>query len=737
MSITKNNISTKYNPNQDKLVYATNKPDIPYLWQEYNRSTQNGGNVANIMENDDIRLSRWAGQTSDGKKHSSSRMEGDAAFPFEGASDVRCRLVDRTINDIVAMLMTTFDRCKVKVKGTEFNDYDFAGSANILMDWLTQSKLRQELRSEAELLAQYTQQYGWSALHILWETETAFRNQTIRIEEIQQLSEQAKQSDSSLKDLATAIMDKEQEDYAIDLISQYIADVTPKDIKKAVRQLREEGKAEIPQAYTSKNLPSVTALKPFDEISFPPETIDIQNARVIFRRVFMTEMEIRTQAAEYGWTEDFVNQAVSVAGLRSNFHDPNILPAATLINYQINRNMHLIEVVYAYSRLISEDGTQGIYCTIFCPRAGSDIYASHELLGDAHNKYPFVVYRRERLRRPIQESRGVPEVAMTDQFEIKAQHDSIRDRTAFTTMPPILVKKRLGGINKIAPGLHLPVTTPDDYKFMTPPQSETQTAFNLINIVEQNHAAYFGIYHPNIQPQRTQMTQQFVVNNWLDVWSETFNMLFSLCLQYLDPAEIESITNKPMAQNMSANSNQYDFQIKYDVREIDTDFVMQKLQAIMQFVMPLDSAGVIDKSKLVRAAIEAIDPDKAKDLIVEQASASQMLYKDIQSDIGLMMLGNEANYVENDPTAQTKLQYIQDIMGKNPKAQQQMQSDQHFRALLENFIKNLQMSISQQQNKQIGRTGVTPVGQQAGDAMQGQLQQAEQMQKEQQSQMGM
>jgi hypothetical protein len=605
------------------------------------------------------------------------------------------------------------------------------------MDWLTQSKLRQELRSEAELLAQYTQQYGWSAMHIMWEQESALRYQTIRIDEIAQLSQQAEQSGSSLKDLANAIQNPEQEQYAIDLITQYLTDVEPKAVKKAVRDLRETGKAEIPETYISKNLPSVIALKPFDEISFPPETIDIQDARVIFRRVFMTEMEIRSQAAQYEWSEEFVNQAVSVAGLRTNFHDPNILPAATLINYQINRNMHLIEVVYAYSRLINKDGTQGIYCTIFCPRAGSDIYASHELLGYAHNKYPFVIYRRERIRRPIQESRGVPEVAMTDQFEIKAQHDSIRDHTAFTTMPPILVKKRLGGINKIAPGIHLPVTTPDDYKFMTPPQSETQTAFNLINIVEQNHAAYFGIYHPNIQPQRTQVTQQYVVNNWLDVWSETFNMMFSLCLQYLDPAEIESITNKPMPQNMSAISNQFDFQIKYDVREIDTDFVMQKLQAIMQFVMPLDSAGIIDKSKLVRAAIEAIDPDKAKDLIVEQASASQMLYKDIQSDIGLMMLGNEANYVENDPTAQTKLQYIQDIMGKNPKAQQAMQGDQHFRALLDNYVKNLQMSVSQQQNKQIGRTGVTPVGQQAASQMQGQIQQADQMQKEQESQMGM
>ena len=175
--------------------------------------------------------------------------------------------------------------------------------------------------------------------------------------------------------------------------------------------------------------------------------------------------------------------------------------------------------------------------------------------------------------------------------------------------------------------------------------------------------------------------------------------------------------------------------MKYDVRELDTNFVIEKLKAITQFVLPLDSSGVIDKNKLVKAAIEAIDPDKAKELIINQASASQQMYREIQTDLGLMMLGNEANYVENDPAASTKMQYLQDIMGKNQKAQQSMQADPHFRALLENYMKNLQMSVSQEQNKQIGRTGVTPVAQQAGDQMQQQLQQAEEMQSEQEGMM--
>ena len=727
----------KYASNRDKLVFASDTPDIGYLYSEFQRSTQNGGNTANIAENDDIRLARWAGQTSDGKKHSESLPDGEPAFPFEGASDVRCRLTDKTINELVGMLMTTFNRAQVKVTGTEINDGDFAASANILMTWLTQNKIRSELNNEAELLGQYTQQYGFSAMYVGWEQEMGTRFQTIRMDELVQVAQEAIQvnPNAAIKDLPDAILDPKKEDYAVDLIQQYITSLEKSDVKKAVKELRETGKAMIPEIYISKNLPLIVALKPYEEIAFPPETINIQSARVIFRRVFVSEVELRGMAKMHEWSDEFVEQAVAMAGMHSQFHDPNLIPAASLVNYQVHRNDHLIELVYAYSRQLDENGVQGIYQTIFCPRSGSEVYAEHGLLGYAHNKYPFVVYRRERLRRPIYESRGVPELCMTNQYEIKAQRDSIRDRTAFETMPPILVKKRLGGINKVAPAMHLPVTSPDDYKFMPAPSGNPAIAFNLIDRVELENAQYFGLFHPQASPQLTQVTQQSIINNWLDVWSEIYGMTFSLLLQYLDPAEIEGIIGSSLPQNMSGISNKYDFRIRYDVRELDTEFVIEKLKAIMQFVLPLDQGGVIDKNKLVKAAIEAIDPDKAKDIIINTGTASQLLYKEIQSDIGLMMLGNEANYVENDPSAGTKLQYLQDVISKNPKAQQSMQSDQHFRALLDNYVKNLQMSVSQQQNKQIGRTGVTPVSEQASSAVQGQIQQAEEMQSQQEQSM--
>jgi hypothetical protein len=145
---------------------------------------------------------------------------------------------------------------------------------------------------------------------------------------------------------------------------------------------------------------------------------------------------------------------------------------------------------------------------------------------------------------------------------------------------------------------------------------------------------------------------------------------------------------------------------------------MEKLKSIVETVVPLDSGGVIDRNKLVKLVVEAISPDAARELIIDQTTASQKMYKDVINDVGMMMLGNEAMYVENDPAAQSKMQYLQEILQKNPKAQQAAQSDRIFQILLENYSKNLQMSVEQQKNKEIGRIGVSPASEQIQQEMQ-------------------
>jgi hypothetical protein len=273
-----------------------------------------------------------------------------------------------------------------------------------------------------------------------------------------------------------------------------------------------------------------------------------------------------------------------------------------------------------------------------------------------------------------------------------------------------MYKRRVGGTGRIGPAMLLPVSDVNgDFKWMEPPRGTPTIAEFVVQQVEKNAAGYFGLTREDTPPALAQMLQQNSVDNWLTAWSEIYTQMLQLSLQYMDIVEIERICGVPIPKVIDDITQQFDFEVKFDIRNLYSDLVLEKLQAINQYVLPQDTGGVIDKNALVKLSIEAISPDTAKAIVTDQTSASQRMYKDVQTEIGMMMLGNEPTYVENDPSAQTKMMYLQQIIQKNPKAQQAQGQDPVFNALLQNYVKNLQMSVSQQQNKQIGRIGVTPV----------------------------
>lgn len=696
-------------PNPDQLAPASKKPDLAVFRREYVRSRDFGDYGGKLARNDAIRLCRWEGQSVDGKKH--AEAYGKEVFPFEGASDVRYRLADRTINEMAALLVTAWQRSVIRVGGTEVTDMSAAAIGTNLMRWITNNKLRNDLEREAELAAQYAGAYGWTAFAVTWEQQLGKRRQPVTIEEVMAAASQAQGVAAEMPQL---IANPAAADQAAALLTAMVPEVTLVEAKRMVRELRDTGKTTLEQDYVVRNLPCVTALRPHDEICFPPETVDLQRARVIFRRQRMTEVELRSMAATDGWDPQFIEQAVTTLG-KSEGGAESLLSVSAA---GIDRQQNMIEIIYAYSRQISPDGVPAVYCTVFSPVVGESVYAKHELLDYAHGEYPFVEYRREITQRGVMESRGVPEICSTDQDEIKAQHDSIRDSTAFETLPPIKVAKRIGAINKIAPGRQLPVTRADDYEFMSPPARPPKTAFELIEAVEMKHSRYFGLAHANIPPTVTTMAQQLVVNKWLGTWRQVYRQMYSLCLQYLAPEEIQRITGHVVPQNLTDVAGEFDFIVTFDVREMDSDYLTAKLQSIAQFLVPLDTVGEIDRAALVRMLVECISPDAARELIVNQTGASEKVYRQIQSDIGLMMLGCEAQYSQNDPAAQMKLQYAEDIVRKNPKAQSQLQQDTLFQKLMQNYVQNLKMSVDQQKNAQIGRLGVTPVSDQLQEEQQ-------------------
>ena len=700
--------------NTDVLAIASKNPHVGELLGEYNRAMINSSQGNLVTKFDNIRFCRWPGQTDDGKKHSENRSEGDPAWPFEGASDVRARLIDATCNELTSLLVGAFQKAELRANGTELTDMPVSQIGTTLLRWIRDCKMPQQLYKEATLGAQYALQYGWSAFFVGWQQNISVRTQEISMEQIMGLAQQS--GSQVLMELPQLIVSAPEQ--AAEIMLTAMPTLKAADAKRMVRELAATGVTSMDEEYVSKNLPEIVALKPWDEIIFPPETADLQRSRVIFRRTWMSEVELREKITTEGWNPDWVERALQQLGKSSSYYNINLLPTTTMMVYNGVNYMNMVEIVYCYTKSLDGDAP-AIFYTVICPQAASnrqsdgDSWAIHERLDYAHGEYPFVEFRREQIRRAITDTRGIPELATTDQDEIKAQHDSIRDHTAFSTLPPIKVVKRVGAINKIGPGVSLPVTNQNDYSFMEPPAREPTVAFNLIQRVEQQHAAYFGTTNGLVPPVVTQMLQQALVNSWLLSWRSVFRQMFSLCCQYMPAQEIQRITGGQLPQNLSEIHNEFDINVRFDVMNLDKEYIAQKVDFLTK-IKQMDTGGVLNANRITEMLIQAIAPEMAGELILNQEQASQKMFKDVQTDIGMMLLGNEALYQENDPAAQTKMQFAQQVMQNNPKAQQALQSDPNFQVLFENYVKNLQMSIMQQQNAQIGRLGVTPMQQQPG-----------------------
>lgn len=691
---------TSYKQPGDTMAHVGSEPNVTALVDELRRAATDYGIGSRVENVENTRFCRWQGQSDDGKKWNGNMPNGVQAFPWDGASDTRIPLADEVVNGLVDVCSTAFWRSMLRVAPTNLRTIDTAVTAHSLMDWVMNQKLYTDMSREVELLSQYLWTYGWSAVHVSWQQEIGQKEQELTVEQLMAIAAQSPQG-SVLADLPNLLANPDATDQLAELLMAAFPNLKKRKALECVKDLREEGECDFPVPTLIKNAPSVAALAPYDEIAFPPETTDIQSARVVFRRCYMTEVELMQHVETDDWDEEWAKQAIASRGKFSNYSDYTY--SMGLTNNALLDRENLIEVVYGYQKALNEDGIPGVYCTVFCPQVlGS--YGKFDDLDYEHGQYPFVVWRSEVIHRKIVESRGVPEICQTWQAEIKAQRDSIFDYTSLNTIPPIQVPKTRGGNLRLGPAVQIPVLRPGEISFMQPPAREPSVAFNLIAAIETQVDRYFGRPTEKVPPALTQMRQQRLVNNWLHGWTEAFRQVLSLTLQYIGPEEIQRITGSPVP--LSTDLQNFDVSLKFDVRELQTDLVTEKLKALSSLVLPLDSVGVVDRTKLVGLALRAIDPTLANELIMQAGPASQKMFDETNDELGLISLGNPPKLRENDPTAQARLNFAQQILQANPKYQQQAQQDQLFQANLQKYIENLQFSVQQQQNAVTGRLGV-------------------------------
>ena len=608
------------------------------------------------------------------------------------------------------MLMTSLRSMRVTASPTESGDAKRAFLVSNLMRWMMDNQM-DEFFHEAELAANYYCENGMSVISVLWQKETNAAYKQIDMETINQwAAEQPPESPAS--QLPAMILDPELETEAM-AISRDLLGGTLKDkaMRRMLKDLRKDGYAVYTDAELTKNRPEVKALRVGEDFFFPPDTTDIQSARRLYWRQFMTAEQLKDAKEQKGWDAAWVKDVLDRAEGMSNAEWGGSAQRGrgTRPGVPDLDTRKLYEVVHAFERRCDENGVPGIYYIVLCPHyttndRGEDMVGREELLNYGHGKYPFVALRREHLSRRLDDSRGYGEIAATWQSQIKTEWDSRTDRCYLATMPPLMHPVGRAP-SKWGPGVMVPRMRPDDYQYADMPKIDSGSK-EVEQTVQLMADRYFGRPIGQENQFYSRMRQQGMVAKWLKYWSEVCGQCFQLVQQFMDDEiyfrVVGSRQAEPIRVGRDEIQGQYDVQLNYNVANLDMELVKEKLN-LLKMAVEFDVNGVVDRTTAMEVLFEFIDPQLGERLLKPEEQASQQEIDDERTAFAQISAGADVD-IKPGQAHQLRLGELRRL-SESETARGALQGDPSFQERLVKRVKQHEHQLVQAQNAQIGRLG--------------------------------
>jgi hypothetical protein len=662
-----------------------------------------------IAELDDARYCKWDGQTTDGRKH--EKYLNKEVFPWDGASDIRTFFVDDLINDDVDIMRVADKNCHMQTVPVNSTFQQMATSQTAVIDFVNRAWMAEELEREKELLAQWRQHYGSSVMAIDWWMDFDSEQVTVTMQQLQQLGQQDPQFGAMMQYLSDNLQRLAPADLqaAAQMFQQYFPQV--KDIQGALQQLLQTGQFQYDSPYVKESRPCVTALRSFQDVFFIRGTFDLQILPWIVRRDVLPKPTVEDRAKYEQWDPAFTKEVMAHAGEQivamSGWGANDSMRFAGDRLY-VDEMRDLCEVFYAFYKGVDPSGNRRIMVTIFHP--------STKVIGRTlpnpylHGKYPFVLCMREKRSRSAIESRGVGDIEMTHQSEIKNQRDSRNDRTSLGTLPPLQVPLGRGKQQyRLGPRAQLQVMRPGELSWLQPPPLDQET-FEVENTIIRSASNYWGKSVEGVDPNKVLRKQQRLIDSWLGELRAVYMQVYQLCCQYMDPNDWAAISGDPQSvpgQDRRSIQHNLMLVLEYDAKDLNTEFLSNKMNLIQTMLVATDAAGVIDRAGLTEYAAQALDPALAQRIIRPQGQVTQQEITEEQAACAQIVSGVEPPVYQSGQNAQLRLQVMQsctqaqdyvNFLRQNPLALERFQRR----------AQNMQFQIQQQTNAVTGKIGVPP-----------------------------
>ena len=671
----------------ESLTYVGEEPDINTLRSAYDETVIELEAYFDLCRTSyDDRRNWWAGKSRDHRKH------GADAFPWEGAADMEAHTIDERITRLVSLFMSSLNRSNVRAFPVESTDIPRSKLVSSFLKWMVSSAYIPRLKKEMELGANYLLERGILMTYVGWQREDRSFLQRLDLNQIAQIA----------PEVVELIAGGENDDELVALLEATFPGVTKKRAKKALKELRKNGEAELPIVRRQVDAPEVKTLAPDGDFFFPPYVTDPQRAPYCFWRTYYTAQELENKVMTDGWDADFVEimidkyRGVSVDSIEREQEGRR---STTLTDNAYEAN-ELIEIVYGYQRLIDpEDGSEGIYCTVF-HKQYSEGYAKFELL-NGYEDYPVVVTKLSEDSKRLYDTQTIPDILRGIQNQVKVERDSRIDRNSLATLPPILHPVGQAPTDW-GPGRMIPYRRKGDLDFAPTPPSPTGS----IEIEKTMEAQADRLCGLDETSQISQVRKQFLVDKFLQHSAEVLQMCYK-CFQRFGPDSVFfRVTGSPDPVEFDKGNpdENYDIMISYDVLNSDPETQEKKLNQLVALTQ-LDRSGRINIDALLDAAANSIDPVLADRVLQPTEAAQEQVVRQVTDDLAKIFAGIEMPARPNG--AQIAMQVIEQYVTQ-PDVAARLQSDEAFRARIEKYIGQYTFQMQQSQNAQIGRVGTEP-----------------------------
>ena len=671
----------------EALTYVGKEPDIKTLRYAYDETVVELEAYFDLCRTSyDDRRNWWAGKSRDHRKH------GADAFPWEGAADMEAHTIDERITRLVSLFMSSLNRSNVRAFPVESTDIPRSKVVSSFLKWMVSSGYIPRFKREMELGANYLLERGILITYVGWHREDRRFLQRLDLNQIAQIA----------PEVVELIEAGENDDELVALLEATFPGVTKKRAKKALKDLRKTGEAELPIVRRQVDAPEVKTLAPDGDFFFPPYVTDPQRAPYCFWKTYYTAQELENKVITDGWDADFVETMIDKyrgVNIDSIEREQEGRRSTSLTDNAYEAN-ELIEIVYGYQRLIDpEDGSEGIYCTVF-HKEYSEGYAKFELL-NGYEDYPVVVTKLSEDSKRLYDTQTIPDILRGIQNQVKVERDSRIDRNSLATLPPILHPVGQAPTDW-GPGRMIPYRRKGDLDFAPTPPSPVGS----IEIEKTMEAQADRLCGLDETSQISQVRKQFLVDKFLQHSAEGLQMCYK-CFQRFGPDSVFfRVTGSPdpVVFNKGNPDENYDIMISYDVLNSDPETQEKKLQQMVALTQ-LDRSGRINIDNLLDAAANSIDPVLADRILQPTEAAQEQVVRQVTDDLAKIYAGIEMPARPNG--AQIALTVIQQYASQ-PDVTERLQSDEAFAARLEKYAGQYTFQMQQAQNAQIGRVGTEP-----------------------------